>query len=291
MILELSGEFPVKLLCEITGIQRSSFYNWKNSIDNPTERKKRLANNIILFQSYHLQYPSHGYRWLNAKIRLDKSLVVSDQYAHKCCRMVGIRSKAKRCSYKRPGEPGRVYPNLLLSGINISGPMQCIVSDMTVFYVKGVYHELTLYMDLWNNEIISHSLSSKRGDRMTYISGLNDLLEFKKLYPEQEMILHSDRGSVYSSKQFNELLPMYSVTRSMSRTGTPTDNAAMEAINGWIKEELFTDFHITGEKAIALEVEEYIQFFNTQRPAYALGYLTPLQYREYNAPQSTVQQT
>lgn len=82
------------------------------------------------------------------------------------------------------------------------------------------------------------------------------MLEFKKLYPEQEMILHSDRGSVYSSKQFNELLPMYSVTRSMSRTGTPTDNAAMEAINGWIKEELFTDFHITGEKAIVLEVEE-----------------------------------
>ena len=30
----------------------------------------------------------------------------------------------------------------------------------------------------------------------------------------------------------------------MSRAGTPTDNASMEAINGWIKEELFTDFKI-----------------------------------------------
>lgn len=54
--------------------------------------------------------------------------------------------------------------------------MQCIVSDMTAFYVKGTYYELTLYMDLWNNEIVIYSLSAKRGDRMTYISGLRDLI-------------------------------------------------------------------------------------------------------------------
>ena len=50
------------------------------------------------------------------------------------------------------------------------------------------------------------------------------------------MVLHSAQGSVYSSKKFNELLPMYNVTRSMSRAGTPTDNAAMESINGWKKQ-------------------------------------------------------
>ncbi|MCQ4765412.1 hypothetical protein [Cloacibacillus evryensis] len=84
--------------------------------------------------------------------------------------------------------------------MNVNGPMQCIVSDMTAFRVRGVYYELTLYMDIWNNEIMSHSLSSKRGDRMTYISGLNDLLEFMKKYPEQKIVLHSDQGSVYSSR-------------------------------------------------------------------------------------------
>jgi len=34
-----------------------------------------------------------------------------------------------------------------MSEMQIDGPMQCIVSDMTAFYVKGIYHELTLYMD------------------------------------------------------------------------------------------------------------------------------------------------
>ena len=280
MIMELSGEFPVKLLCKLMEIKRSSFYAWKKKLSNPSDRTKTLISNVVLFQEYHMKYPSHGYRWLNAKIRLDTGLVLSDNYSHKCCRIAGIKSKSKHYSYKKPGDPVRTFPNLLMSEIRIEGPLQCIVSDMTAFYVKGTYYELTLYMDLWNNEIISHSLSSKRGDRMTYISGLRDLLELKKQYPEQNMILHSDQGSVYASKAFNELLPMYGISRSMSRAGTPTDNAAMEAINGWIKAEMFMDFHVTGEKSVKEEVSEYICFFNEQRPAYSLNYLTPVQYRE-----------
>jgi transposase InsO family protein len=138
-------------------------------------------------------------------------------------------------------------------------------------------------MDLWNNEIVAHSLSAKRGDRMTYISGLNDLIELKKAHPEYRMILHSDQGTVYASKAFNDLLPMYHIDHSMSRAGTPTDNAAMEAINGWIKAEMFADFHVSSNENIQEEIAAYIKFFNEERPAYALNYLTPKQYREYYA--------
>ena len=169
-------------------------------LSNPAPRTKALVENIQLFKEYHLKYPSHGYRWLNAKIRLDKGIEMSDPYAHKCCKAAGIKSKAKHYKYKKPGVPFKIFPNLLMSEIQIDGPLQCVVSDMTAFWVKGIYYELTLYMDLWNNEILSHSLSSKRGDRMTYISGLKDLLELKKQHPEYQMILHSDQGSVYASR-------------------------------------------------------------------------------------------
>ena len=74
--------------------------------------------------------------------------------------------------------------------------------------------------------------------------------------------------------------PRVPIDHSMSRAGTPTDNAAMEAINGWIKAELFMDFHVTGEKPVYQEIDDYIQFFNEQRPAYSLGYLTPKQYKD-----------
>ena len=282
--MELSGEFPIRLLCEKIGIPRSSFYNWKKSVEHPPEQNKRLVQSIGLFQEYHGRFPSHGYRWLNAKIRLDKGIVFSDPYAHKCCKIAGIKSRSKHYKYKKVGDPSRIYPNLLLAGINITGSMECVVSDMTAFYVEGTYYELTLYMDLWNDELIAHALSSNRGDRMTYLAGLQDVLAFKKQYPNQKLILHSDQGSVYASKSYNELLPMYNIARSMSRAGTPTDNAAMEAINGWIKAELFTDFHITSPENVPGQVSDYIRFFNEERPAYALGYLTPKQYRERFAP-------
>ena len=187
------------------GIRRSSFYYWKKRLSDPAPKIKAPADNVILFREYHLKYPSHGYRWLSAKIRPDTGLKVSDAYAHKCCKIAGIKSESKHYRYKKPGEPRKVYPNLILAGLRIDGPMQCIVSDMTAFRLKGIYYELTLYMDLWNNEIPGHSLSAKRDDRMTYISGLHDLMELKKQQPEYKTVQHSDQGSVYASKNYNEL--------------------------------------------------------------------------------------
>ena len=279
--MELSGQFSVQRLCRIMDVNRSSFYKWKHRLEHPSKRMQAFIADLTLFKEYHAKYPSHGYRWLNAKIRLDTGLIVSDQYAHKCCKTAGIVSVSKHYRYKKPGDPFKVYPNLLMTGLNVDGPLQCIVSDMTAFYLKGIYYELTLFMDIWNNEILAHSLSAKRGDRMTYIDGLNSLIDIKKRYPELEMVLHTDQGSVYSSKSFNELLPLYNITRSMSRAGTPTDNGAMEAINGWIKAEMFADFHVTSNENIHEEIDAYIKFFNEERPAYALNYLTPKQYREY----------
>ncbi len=280
--MELSSQFPVKKLCTVMNINRSGFYKWKKRLEHPSARLASFVSNIVLFKEYHTKYPSHGYRWLNAKIRLDTGLVLSDQYAHKCCKTAGIVSVSKHYRYKKPGDPFKVYPNLLMTGLNLNGPMQCVVSDMTAFYLKGTYYELTLYMDLWNNEILTYALSSKRGDRMTYVKGLNGLITLKEAHPELELILHTDQGSVYASKSFNELLPLYNIIHSMSRAGTPTDNAAMEAINGWIKAEIFNDFHLTGNGDIRDEVEQYIAFFNEERPAYSLNYLTPKQYREYH---------
>ena len=60
------------------------------------------------------------------------------------------------------------------------------------------------------------------------------------------MILHSDHGAVYALKNHNDLLELNHMTHSMSRAGMSMDNASMEAVNGCLKAELFTDFHING---------------------------------------------
>ena len=128
---------------------------------------------------------------------------------------------------------------------NVTKPFQVIVSDMTCFYSRYSYYELTLYFDVCTKMIVGASLSSKRGDRRTYIEGLNQILEIiKEESHEPVTILHTDQGSVYSSKNYNELLKDYNISRSMSRPGTPTDNPVNESLNGWIKDELFIDFDL-----------------------------------------------
>ena len=134
-------------------------------------------------------------------------------------------------------------------------------------------------MDLYDGSIIRHEILPSMKATCAVDCVKAAVLD---RHPGEGLILHSDQGSVYASKAFNELLPMYGITRSMSRAGTPTDNAAMEAINGWIKAELFMDLHVTGENTVEKEIDEYISFFNEQRPAYSLNYLTPKQYRESN---------
>ena len=262
-------------------VNRRSFYYWRKNLNNPSNKIMKRNADILLFKKYHELYPSHGYKWLRAIIEKEEGIVFSVNYAHRCCKYAGIRSKAKKIKIRRKYDREYVYPNLLTADLKIDRPMQVVVSDMTAFWCKNTFYELTLYMDLFNNEIIAYDISSKRGDRTTYINGLDQLLEKKKEYRNLQLILHTDQGSVYSSKSYNELLPLYNIIHSMSRAGTPTDNASMEAINGWIKEELFTDFKINNLDDPVKSIDEYIYFFNNKRPAYSLNYMTPIQYKIY----------
>ena len=45
---------------------------------------------------------------------------------------------------------------------------------------------------------------------------------------------------------------------------------------------MYNDLHITSNDSIEREIADYIVFFNEERPAYSLNYLTPKQYKEYH---------
>lgn len=264
-------------------INRSGFYKWLKRRTEPSARDINRITAIQQFKEYHEMYPSHGYRWLNAKILLDTGVIYSDVFAHRCCKYAGIRSQAKHVKrYGKAGREMRGFPNLMLKDISPKRPFEVVVSDMTAFYAHQQYFELTLYMDLFNNEIVAHHLSRRRGDPETYLKGLEDVLKRKEEYKDLNMVLHTDQGSVYSSKRFNEPLEFYNITHSMSKPGHPTENGAMEAINGWIKEELFIDFNINKCGNITEEIAKYIHYFNYERPSCVLNYKTPMQYKEQN---------
>ena len=86
---------------------------------------------------------------------------------------------------------------------------------------------------------------------------------------------------MYSSKAYNELIQDSNIVRSMSRAGKPTDNPVNEALNGWIKEELYMDFQLDQcrtREEVKATLRRYIDFYNKQRPCFAIGYDTPDNY-------------
>ena len=49
------------------------------------------------------------------------------------------------------------------------------------------------------------------------------------------------------------------------------------------------DLHVTGKRSVKKEIDDYIVFFNEQRPSYTLNYMTPVQFRLMYAPTEDVQ--
>lgn len=261
-------------------INRAGYYKWKTRKNKPNKYEQIRKELTDLLIEKHKKHPSHGYHRLSIDILKDTGWVVSHNLVHKCCKYAGIKSEARhyRC---RSGEESDLYPNIVHGRWNVQQPLQIVVSDMTTIKTKHCKWEWTLIVDVFNNEILAHSVSSVIGSNSTYFKCLEDFMKLLDKKGEQKLptILHTDQGSVYSSRGFGQTHKDYNIIRSMSRRGTPTDNAVIEALNGWMKEELYVDFDIYHATDVPALLERYVQYYNRERVAYALDYKSPLQYK------------
>ena len=263
-------------------VSRSGYYKWinrKGKLNNKQKNRLELAEEI---KNIHKKHSTYGYRSIAQNIRNKTGWIFSDNLCHKVCKSLNIRSKARK-TYIPRGKECKTYPNIINGNFNPTRPFEVIVSDTTIIHCKGKAYDWNFYVDTYNNEIISSDVSpSKHGAGITnHFNACRKFLEekIKRGYKDLETIVHSDQGAIYSSRAFNKLHENYTIKRSMSRAGTPTDNPVIESLNGWIKEELSIDFKIYREDDINTAIENYIKYFNTQRLAYSLKYKTPIQYR------------
>jgi transposase InsO family protein len=265
-------------LCYYLKVNRSSYYKWLKERSIEKAYKNDRQHLIDIVTQIHKERPSYGYRRINAMIKNKIGWIVSNNYVHHCCKYLCIKSKVKRYRWSKPKAESILYKNIIHNDWSTTRPMEKIVSDMTCIPFKHKLYNLTFYMDAFNNEILSYKLSDRNGDVMTYYDGLKDLLN-KLKGQSQETILHTDQGAVYSSRMFTDIHKDYNIIRSMSRAGTPTDNPKIESINGWIKEEMYTDFQYFKENNLFDFIDKFIYYYNNERPAYALNYKTPIQYK------------
>lgn len=261
------------------GVSRSGYYKWKKH--EKTDRDYNREEMIEIVRKVHEEHPSHGHRWVNAYIRINYDKKYSDNYIYKAFKYLGIRAESKHQVHYKPRKIKDKYPNLIFTTWEtVDRPRQVIVSDMTAFKVWYFYIEVTFYFDVFTKQILTFKIAEKRGDRNQYIDGLKDVVELLKGNVEPT-ILHTDQGSVYASMAYNELIKDENIVRSMSRAGKPTDNPVNESLNGWIKEELYIDFKLEKCKKreeIIETIKEYVKYYNSQRPCFAIGYDTPDNY-------------
>ncbi len=259
-------------------VNRSGYYKWLKRKDTPNryEQDRKILTELLI--SEHNKHKSKGYRYLANLIRNKTGWVFSDNLDHKCCKYAHIRAKSNRGT-KSHGEENVHFPNIIKGKWNTTKPLEIVVSDMTCFYHKGVRWEWTYLLDVFNNEIIASSVTNKMGSNLPYYHCLNELIKMKKeqTYP---VTLHTDQGSVYSSNGFYLTHKnCTNILRSMSRAGTPTDNPIIESLNGWIKEEIKTDFDFDKITDVPRFIENYVYYFNNERLSFKLNYKTPVQFK------------
>ena len=274
-------KYPVDFLCRLMGLNRSGYYKWKARQGKLNHYEKDRIILTVLLQKAHKKHPSHGYHRLANDVFRETGWIFSHYLAHKCCKVAGIRSKARKYRYNPPGEESVRFPNEIQGCWNATAPLQIVVSDMTTFKAGGSEWEWTILLDTFNNEILAHSVTSIKGSNKPYYHCLDALKKLAGKREEQtpQVVLHTDQGAVYSSQAFCHAHDDYSILRSMSRVGTPTDNPIIEALNGWIKEELFIDFDLAHAKNVPDLLNSYVDYFNNYRQAAALGYKSPVQYK------------
>lgn len=260
------------------GLNRAGYYKWLKRKDTPNQYMRYRMELIPHIKLINQKHKSYGYHRVAAQMRNATHYQFSDILIYKCMRTIGLKSISRHYKYKKAKGEHIIYKNEIAGNWNASKPYEIVVSDMTQIHNRGKAYELTLFVDTFNNEIIAQSMSSQKGDIKPYYDCLSQYLaKLKGIdYPA---ILHTDQGPVYSSKAFNQALLNYNIIRSMSRSGTPTDNPIIEALNGWMKHELYRDYDLKQSADVYKTIHDYINYFNLERPAYALHYKTPAQYK------------
>lgn len=199
-------------------------------------------------------------------------------------KFLGLRSivvKKYNHSGSSKNDETKEYHNLLEQDFYAEKPSLKWVGDITYIYTKETgWTYLAIVMDLFDLKIVGWSYGMNMTDDLV-IEAFNKALITRGL--DKEGIFHSDRGSQYTSNEYEELLLSLNIKHSYSKKGYPYDNASMESFNAILKkEEVNVNNYETFNEA-KLAIFEFIEsWYNNRRIHSSIGYITPNQkYRNY----------
>ena len=166
------------------------------------------------------------------------------------------------------------YPNLLEQNFFAEKPGEKWVGDITYIYTKETgWTYLAIVMDLFDLKIVGWSYGLNMTDDLV-IGAFNNAVINRGI--KKDAMFHSDRGSQYTSNNFEKLLANLKIKHSYSKKGYPYDNASMESFNAILKKE---EVNVNNYETFAVAkfaIFEFIEsWYNNKRIHSALGYVTP----------------
>lgn len=114
--------------------------------------------------------------------------------------------------------------NILNREFNPTAPNRVWVTDITYIYTLEGFVYLTSVMDLYSRRIVGWNLSDSLHTE-SVIKAINKAKQTRTL--DNPVVVHSDRGTQFTSTDYKDATPENEFIRSYSRKGNPWDNACM----------------------------------------------------------------
>jgi putative transposase len=150
------------------------------------------------------------------------------------------------------------------------------VADFTYIWTAEGWLYVAAVVDLFSRRVVGWSMSTTMTAQM--VADALVMAIWRRGKPEM-LLHHSDRGSQYTSEQFQRLMANQGITCSMSRSGNCWDNAAMESFFSSLKTERTARRTYRTRDEAKADVFDYIEcFYNVKRRHSTIGYMSPVEF-------------
>ena len=253
---------------------RSTFFYHQKRLSKPD---KHAELKQAIRESFERNKHRYGYRRVLLDLR-NQGWVVNHKLVYKLMCEMGLRAKIRR---RRPyvsytGTISHIADNKLDRKFTPDQPNTVFVSDVTEFRVAGRKVYLSPVMDLFDRSIVAHTVATSPSTALTTDSLPKVIAAWA---PEPGWMMHTDQGFQYQHASWRDLIGDNGGVQSMSRKANCYDNAVMENFFGHVKTEMYHGEVFDTVAEFNQVIDEYIQWYNTERVQQRLKGLTPMQYR------------
>jgi putative transposase len=271
------GIWPLAWMCGALGVSRGGFYAW---LTRPASARScsDAAIGAKVRASFLASDRTYGARRVWHDL-LAEGLSCGLHRIERLMRQQGLRARPRR--RRHPLDPGERSPhatalNVLDRSFEAAAPNRKWVADFTYIWTAEGWLYVAAVVDLFSRRVVGWSMSAAMTTQLVTDALMMAIWRRGKA---DALLHHSDRGSQYTSEQFQRLIADHGIACSMSRSGNVWDNAAMESFFSSLKTERTAARTYRTRDDAKADVFDYIErFYNPRRRHSTIGYLSPIDY-------------